>query len=235
VCPNCGAESLDDVDYCGSCGKSIRGLDGPTNASETEASAAPEASILVQESPARDEASRLPTSKLTIAVFAAAVAVALIAIGFVLNAYYYERILNPGRDFEEYRELFEIAKYATYARLLGEVSALIGAVLVIQALMTVGFVSASAAMKRMRLKTLLWLGIVMAVLIGITTAAIVYVSETEADLSDTAMDVYARMTFYSMGISLVLGAAALFIVTFALRSASIDGGTNSFAAPPKMQ
>lgn len=235
VCPHCGAENPGYVLYCGSCGKPIREPDEPTNASGAEGMEVPEEPTPAPEVPARDDALRLPVSKLTMAVIAAAVAVVLVFIGLVLMVYYYESMLDPGRNFEDHERLFDIAMYSTYARMFGEVSALIGAVLVIQAFMVGGSAAAFAAMKGIRLRSLLWLGIVMAVCIGLATSVYVYVNEARPDLSETAMDVLARMMAYPLLIAVVLGAVALFIVTVALRNASIGGRTSTFASPPKTQ
>ncbi|MDH3365932.1 MAG: zinc-ribbon domain-containing protein [Thermoplasmata archaeon] len=235
VCLHCGAENPDYVLYCGSCGRPIRGSDEPTSAPGTEGVPPPEEPAPPPEILARNEALSLPVSKLTMAAIAAGVAVVLVLTAFALHVYWYERILNPGHDFEESMELFEIAKYATYTRLFGEVSALIGAVLVVQSLMIGGPGSASAVMKRIRLKSLLWLGIAMAVFIGITTSVMVYVSEAEPELSDTAADVLSRAMAYPLVFAFVLGTVALFIVTVALRNASIGSKTSTLASPPKTQ
>jgi hypothetical protein len=187
------------------------------------------------EGSARPDPSRLPTNKLNAAIIAAAIGVALTFIGFVLYAYYYERMIDPNRDFNRIMDLFDIAKYSMYAKFAGEVAALAGAVLVIQAVMVGGLGSASAAARQIRLGSILWIGIVMTALMAVVTVAMVYIYEAEPDLSESAMRMVSRMVVYLPQAAVVLGAVALLVVTVFLRSASLGRGATTVAEPPGTQ
>ena len=233
VCPHCGAENPDYVLYCGSCGEQIRQSGEPSSTSGTEDAPANTEPAPPPTAPDPEKALDLPASKLTMAAVAAAVGVVLLVIGLVLYAYYIEHVLSPNRNYEDMNEMFDIAKYSFYARMVGEVSALIGAVLVIQAVMVGGFASASAAMRQIRLDRILWIGIVMIALMTIVTFTTMYLNEASPDLGEDVVKVISRVVTYSSMAVLIFGALALLMLTVALRSASLAGREDLFSNPPK--
>lgn len=235
MCPYCGAENPDIMWYCGSCERSLRGSVEPATVPAVQGpqpTAGPAPSF---GGSARPNPSRLPTYKLNAAIIAAAIGVALTFIGFVLYAYYYERIIDPDRDFGRIMDLFDIAKYSMYAKFAGEAAALAGAVLVIQAVMVGGLGSASAAARQIRLRIILLIGIVMTALVAVVTVAMVFLYEAEPDLSESAMRIVSRMVVYLPQAAVVLGAVALLVVAVSLRSASLGRGATTVAEPPGTQ
>lgn len=218
VCPHCGDVNPDGMNYCGSCG---RLLDEPAEADSVDR---PGEVASLPQSQARDRALSIPRSQLTMAAIAAGVAVVLIMASFVLHVYYYERILGP-HDFGDHQELMDIGLYATYARLFGEVAALIGAVIIVQSLLVAGSGSALATLKKVNLKSLLWLGTAMATFIAVSASVLVYVSEARPDLDETAGELLARAMTYPLLLAVLFGSAALFIVAIGLRNARDDTST----------
>ncbi|HIH01994.1 TPA: zinc ribbon domain-containing protein [Thermoplasmata archaeon] len=232
-CPHCGAENPDFMWQCGSCGRSLLRSAGPVTAPTTEGSQpipGPEPGF---EGVPRGNPRRLPTFRLDAAIIAVAIGAMLTVLGFALNVYYYERILSPDRDFNEIMDLFDIAVYSMYARFTGVVVALVGAILVIQAMMTAGLASASAALRQIPLRNLLLLLVVITSLLALMTMVMVYVYEAEPDLSESSARLVSRITIYLPQTAVVLGVFGLLFVTMFLRNASLGRGRAVFAEPPR--
>lgn len=218
MCPICGAANPDGMNYCGSCGRLMHEPAGTDSVGLSEEIPSP------PQSQTTDRAMSMPRSQLTMATIAAGVAVILIMVSFVLSVYWYERILGP-HDFEDHRELIDISRYAAYARVFGEIAALIGAVIIVQSLLVAGSGSALATLKKINLRSTLWLGTAMAVFMAVSASVLVYVGEAEPDLSETASEVLSRVMAYPILLAILFGSVALFIVAIGLRNARDDTRT----------
>jgi hypothetical protein len=232
VCPHCGAENPDYVFYCGSCGESVREPAGPAGEPGGEVESVPAEAAYVADAPSHGVSGRSTTSTLTMATVAVAIGVVLLIIGFILSVYYYERMISPNRGFDEMLSLQDIVKFSMYTRMFGEISVLIGVVLVVQSLMRGGLSSASVLAKRAGLAKVLWLAIVMIVLIGIAAVTLVVIYEAEPDLGEDVSRVIVRVYMYLPILALVLGATALLLVTNALRRVSVEAESGAFAVSP---
>ena len=223
-CPYCGVENPDFMWQCGSCGRSLlRPAESATTPAVEGQQPAPELVSGFGGTPGGNPR-RLPTYKLNAAVIAVVVGIALDLIGFILYAYYYERITDPHRNFDEIMDLYNLAKYSTYATFAGVVATLVGVAFIIQATMAGGLCSALAAARRIPLRGVLMLVIAMIVLWAVVTGVDIFLGEFEPDLSVSTMRLVSRMLLYMPEAAAVLGHIALLIVTVSLRNASLGRG-----------
>jgi len=175
--------------------------------------------------PSGGDPRRLPTHKLDAAVIAVVVGIALGLISFILFAYYYERIMDPHRNFDEIMDLHNLAEYSTYATFAATVATMVGVAFIIQAAMIGGLGSALAAARNIPLRGVLMLVIAMIVLWAVVTGVAIFLGEFEPDLSADTMRMVNRMMFYMPEVASILGQIALLIVTLSLRDASAGRGT----------
>lgn len=217
-CTQCGADNPDHVLYCGSCSEVLR-VPVPT-AADADETTEPPSSQPPDYAPLAEGGGRHgQTSTFAMATYAAVIGLALIVTGFLLYAYYYERILSQTWDYDDMRNLSNLIKISNYASTFGWIIVTSGVALAIKGLLDRGFESASAVLRKVDLKSVLRLVILLLVVMMVSAVAMVVMYESGSDIGYDVSRILSRMYMYLMSVSSVVEGVVVLVVVNSLRKA----------------
>jgi zinc-ribbon domain len=207
-CPNCGAENPDIARYCGFCSTMLR------DESASTLDEAPGPRSILDTVPPRTGRMNAGSPS-TRASLTLTVSLILISLGFAAQVIYYERfVFDRGGYFENY---YDLMKAMFYLSELGNLTAVLGMVFILQALMALrGGPGTLSRILRERFAPIKWMLILSAVLFGIGLIFFAMVSDLRVEMS---YKIAMRLYYYSPNLAWVIADAALLLFSFSLREA----------------
>ena len=158
-------------------------------------------------------------SEFALATLATAIGIALGVVSFVLYLYYYEGVMNLNRDYESLIRLHDVAMISMYAGSIGWIAVISGVALAIKGLMGRGFESASATLRKVDLKSVLWLLVLLLVVLMVLTAVMILMDEFGSDIGYDVLRVLSRMYLYMSHLATVVEGVVVLVVVNSLRKA----------------
>lgn len=216
-CTQCGTGDPDYALNCGRCLEAQGSID--TTATYAKVAVPPWSPTPPPDTVAEPVDRSSSPSEFALATLAVAIGVAFGVVSLVSYIYYYEGVMSLNRDYESLIRLHDVAMISTYAGSIGWIAVISGVVLAIKGLMGRGFESASAILRKVDLKSVLWLLILELVILMVTTAVIILMDEFGSDLGYEVSRVLSRMYIYMSHLATIVEGVVVLVVVNSLRKA----------------
>ena len=218
-CTQCGTGDPNYALNCGLCVEAQGSID--TTATYAKVAVPPWSPPPPPDTTAKPVVRSSSPSEFALATLAAAIGIALGVVSFVLYLYYYESVMSRGisRDYESLINLHDVAMISIYSGSIGGIAVISGVALAIKGLMGRGFESASATLRKVDLKSVLWLLILVLVVLMLSTAVMILMGEFGSDLGYDASMLLTRMYTYMSRIAAVVEGVVVLVVVNSLRKA----------------
>lgn len=216
-CTQCGTGNPDYALNCGLCSEAQGSID--TTATYAKVAVPPWSPTPPPATMAKPVDRSGRPSEFALATLATAIGIALGVVSFVLYIYYYEGVMNLNRDYESLIRLHDVVMISMYAGSIGWIAVISGVALAIKGLMGRGFESASATLRKVDLKSVLWLLVLLLVVLMVSTAVMILMDEFGSDLGYDASRLLSRMYMYVSHLATVVEGVVVLVVVNSLRKA----------------
>lgn len=216
-CTQCGTGNPDYALNCGLCSEAQGSID--TTATYAKVAVPPWSPTPPPATMAKPVDRSGSPSEFALATLATAIGIALGVVSFVLYIYYYEGVMNLNRDYESLIRLHDVVMISMYAGSIGWIAVISGVALAIKGLMGRGFESASATLRKVDLKSVLWLLVLLLVVLMVSTAVMILMDEFGSDLGYDASRLLSRMYMYVSHLATVVEGVVVLVVVNSLRKA----------------